>query len=134
MSVVIEPGILEEVVRHARECLPYEACGFLVGRSGRVQRFLPANNEAASATAYEIAPQFLFDLVRELRVSGEDLIAIFHSHPVTAAVPSSRDVAEAYYPDSVYVIVSFAEPASPDVRAYRIIDGQVVEVELHAIV
>ena len=119
MRVIIEPGILEEVVRHARECLPEEACGFLIGRG---------------ATAYNIAPQCLFDLVRELRVSGEDLVGIYHSHPATEAVPSSRDVAEAHYPDSAYVIVSLCDPDRPEVNAFRIVDGQVEEVELHAIV
>jgi len=134
VRVIIEPGILEEVVRHARECLPEEACGFLIGRGDNVQRFVTATNELASATAYNIAPQCLFDLVRELRVSGEDLVGIYHSHPATEAVPSSRDVAEAHYPDSAYVIVSLCDPDRPEVNAFRIVDGQVEEVELHAIV
>ena len=134
MRVLIEPGILEEVVQHATECLPEEACGFLIGRGDHVQRFVPATNELASATAYNIAPQFLLDQVRELRASGEDLVGIYHSHPATEAVPSSRDVAEAHYPDSVYVIVSLREPARPEIRAFRIVDSRVEEIELHAIV
>jgi proteasome lid subunit RPN8/RPN11 len=134
VRVVIEPGILEEVVAHARKCLPQEGCGFLIGRGDRVHRFVAAHNELASPTAYDIAPQVLFGLVRDLRVSGDDLVAIYHSHPTTQAVPSSRDVAEAHYPDSAYVIVSLRDPAVPEIRAYRISDGLVDEVELHAIV
>jgi hypothetical protein len=51
-------------------------------------------------------------------------------------VPSPTDVGAATYPDALYVLVSLAEdeadPASgrPSVRAWRILDGAVHEVDV----
>ncbi len=62
--------------------------------------------------------------------------AIAHSHTHTAAIPSPTDVGLAFYPDSLYLLVSLddneAEPASgePGIRAWRIVDGNVSEVPL----
>ncbi len=133
MRLSVDSGILEEVVTHARNRLPEEACGFLVGHASGVLRFIAAPNVLGSETAFEVEPQFLFDMFRQLRSSGEDLLAICHSHPKGPAVPSERDVADAHYPDCAHVIVSLAAPA-PEIRAYRIIGQEVLEMELHAIV
>ena len=133
MGIVLDDRLLGEIIGHARECLPEEACGFLVGPSGAVRRFVPAPNALRSRTAFEVDPAFLFDLFRKLRSSGEDLLAICHSHPTGPAVPSARDVAEAHYPDCAYVIISLAG-AQPEIRAFRIVEREVIEIELHAIV
>jgi proteasome lid subunit RPN8/RPN11 len=34
-----------------------------------------------------------------------EILGVYHSHPRGPAVPSSTDVAEAYYPEWLYVIV-----------------------------
>ncbi len=133
MRISVEAGLLEQIADHARDCIPEEACGFLVGISDAVSRFVPAPNVLHSPTAFEVDPAFLFDLVRKLRLSGEDLIAICHSHPTGPAHPSARDIAGAHYPDCAYVIVSLAR-ADPEIRAYRISGGDAFEMELHAIV
>jgi hypothetical protein len=36
----------------------------------------------------------------------------------------------AFYPESLYVIVSLKERENPAVRAFRIVDGAVAEVEV----
>jgi hypothetical protein len=52
------------------------------------------------------------------------------------ARPSPTDLRESHYPDSLYVLVSLApreaDPISggPGIRAWRIVDGGVHEVEL----
>jgi proteasome lid subunit RPN8/RPN11 len=56
-------------------------------------------------------------------------LAIYHSHPQGPSVPSPTDIAEAFYPDSVYIILSLAQQP-PSVRAFRIVGGVVTEVEL----
>ena len=58
-------------------------------------------------------------------------LAIYHSHPAGPPIPSQTDIAEAFYPDSVYIIISLAHKP-PSVRAFRIAGGVVTEVELRA--
>ena len=60
---------------------------------------------------------------------GEELVAIYHSHPASQPYPSPTDRAEAHYPDAFYVLVSLRAD-EPELRAFRILDGAVREVTL----
>jgi proteasome lid subunit RPN8/RPN11 len=133
LDITLAPGILEKVIQHATDSLPAEACGLLVGRNVG-SRFIPITNTAASAREYEMDPSELIATMRSLRDSGEQLIAIFHSHPHGPAEPSKTDVGRAYYPEAAHLIVSLAEPKRPLAAGFRIIDGQVIPIEVHVIV
>lgn len=70
--------------------------------------------------SYEAAPEDLFAAQRQMRERGEELLAIYHSHPRSAEpTPSETDVRLAYYPNAVYLIVGLAGP-QPVIRAFRI--------------
>jgi proteasome lid subunit RPN8/RPN11 len=61
---------------------------------------------------------------------GMDLVGIFHSHTFTEAYPSRTDVELAGYPDATYLILSLADLEAPELRAFRIREGEVGEVEV----
>jgi proteasome lid subunit RPN8/RPN11 len=63
-----------------------------------------------------------------MEAEGLELIAIYHSHPDGPARPSPTDVALAYYPDTVQLIISLSDRARPSVRGFTIVDGVVAEV------
>lgn len=64
--------------------------------------------------------------------AGEELVGIYHSHPVSQPYPSPTDRAEAHYPDALYVLVSLRS-GTPELRAYRIgADEFIREVPLSA--
>jgi proteasome lid subunit RPN8/RPN11 len=134
MNIRLAPGILDDVIEHAKSCYPNEGCGLLSGRQYVADRFVPMENTRASESEYAMDPQQLVQQLRSFRESGEVLVAIYHSHPFGSARPSKRDVASSYYPDAASIIVSLAEPECPRVAAFRIIAGEVIEIELHAIV
>jgi proteasome lid subunit RPN8/RPN11 len=91
-------------------------------------------NTLASSIAYEMDPGELVTALRELRNTGEELVAIYHSHPHGPAHPSQTDIKRAYYPEAAHLIVSLAEPERPRTAAFRILDGQATEIEVHVIV
>jgi proteasome lid subunit RPN8/RPN11 len=66
----------------------------------------------------------------EMDELGWDLGAIYHSHPRTPAYPSATDIKLAFFPEAAYVILSLARRDRPDVRAFRIVSGQVSEEPL----
>lgn len=129
----VRRAALDRLVAHAREALPDECCGLLVGSGDSVEEAVPARNVRASPTRYEVDPADHFAVIRRVRREGRDIVGAYHSHPSTAAVPSPTDVAEAYDDTLLYVIVSLRDPQRPDVRGFRIAAGHVREVPLVAV-
>jgi len=107
-----------------------ECCGLLAGRDGIVSSIFPAENALASPSAYEIAPEELFRLMRQIRAAGLNLMGIYHSHPRGENIPSERDIERAFYPDAAYFIVSPRLDAPQPVRAFSICEGRVKELEI----
>ncbi len=108
-----------------------EICGLLAGPAAVVTAVFPARNvHPTPATAYEIAPQELFQLFREIRGQGFDLLGIYHSHPTGENAASPVDIERAYYPDAAYFIVSPLLNARNPVRAFRIQNARAEELEI----
>jgi proteasome lid subunit RPN8/RPN11 len=61
------------------------------------------------------------------------MLAIYHSHPEGPQMPSSSDVAQAFYPDAAHVIVSLADRRHPVARAFMIMKGRVHEIVLNIV-
>ena len=129
MNLTLAPGILDEVIAHAKASYPREGCGLLTPT-----RFIPVTNIAPAATEFEMDPAELIAALRDIRNAGEQLTGIYHSHPHGPARPSKTDIEQAYYPEAAHVIVSLAELERPQVAAFRIANGETLEIELHAIV
>jgi proteasome lid subunit RPN8/RPN11 len=112
----------DQILAFARAADPAECCGLIGGaEKSTASSIYPLRNIAANtATAYEAAPEDLFNAQRQMRESGEELLAIYHSHPRSAEpAPSQTDVRLAYYPQAIYFIIGLAGPA-PVMRAFRI--------------
>jgi proteasome lid subunit RPN8/RPN11 len=122
--------LLDEIVTHARSEAPNECCGLIAGADGRAIRVHRARNEFASPMRFNVHPQDLIRITTEIDDRGEELAAIYHSHPRSEAYPSQTDVnLAANWPDPVWMICSLAGE-EPIVRAFRIRDGSVEEVEI----
>lgn len=117
----IPDPIVRAMVDHARREAPMECCGLLGGVGERVRSIHPLINESASSTEYLVTVG-LFEPMKRMRRLGEELLAIYHSHPATAAVPSRVDLKRNLYPGTVHVIVSLAT-AQASVRAY-LLEGE----------
>jgi proteasome lid subunit RPN8/RPN11 len=120
--LVIPERIRAEMIAHARRELPNECCGVLAGTidgdAGRVTALFPVTNDSASPTEYATNPRDLLNAFRAMRETNSEPLAIYHSHPASAAVPSATDIARNTYGETVvHVIVGLAGGA-PDVRAW----------------
>ena len=121
--------LYDDLVAHARADAPNECCGMVASRDGEAVKVYRAANSAASALRYEIDGAEQYRIQIEIDDAGLDLGAIYHSHTRSAPYPSQTDINLAFYPDTLYVIVGLAD-GQPDVRAYEIRDGQVLDAEL----
>ena len=134
-GLTLPPAVAEQLFAHARAELPNEACGLLSGTlaTGRATRFHPARNVEASPLRYNVHPEDLVRITFEMEDAGEELVAIFHSHTRSAAIPSATDRRTAMYPDPFYLLASLGDPDAPPasaLRAWRIYRGQTFEVPL----
>ena len=88
-----------------------------------------ARNTAASPFRYEMDGMEQYRIQTEIEDAGLELGAIYHSHTRSAPEPSQTDINLAFYPEALCVIVGLEGP-QPDVRAWRIVDGQVSDATL----
>lgn len=122
--------IFDQLVAHARAEAPNECCGMISGFDESASTFYPARNTFSSPMRFEIDSRDQIRINNEIDAAGEELLAIYHSHPKTEARPSQTDVNLAsWWPDVLWVIASLAE-AQPVVRAFAIDGVAVEEVEL----
>lgn len=117
------------MVEHARADSPNECCGLIAARDDRAVAVHRAINTAASPLRYEIDGMEQYKLQSAIEDAGHELGAIYHSHTRSAPLPSQTDINLAFYPEALYVIVGVAGPEA-DVRAWRIVDGEVSAAEL----
>lgn len=118
------------MVAHARFTFPEEACGLVAADAeGRLRMAYCLTNTERSPVSYTLDPTEHVRAWRHAERNGWHLAGVFHSHTHTAAVPSRTDVAKALEREWVYFVVGLGDD-EPDVRAYWITDGEVVEEPL----
>jgi [CysO sulfur-carrier protein]-S-L-cysteine hydrolase len=120
--ITLQSSQRDELIAFASEASPAECCGLIGGDlDGSAKNIYPLRNVAADKlVSYEAAPEDLFAAQRQMRERGEELLAIYHSHPQSHdPAPSETDVRLAYYPNAVYLIIGLAG-RQPVMRAFRI--------------
>ncbi len=119
--LVIPQTLHDEMIVQALREAPNECCGLFAGvvRDGkaRVERIYPLVNAAASPVLYESDPRSMLDAYRDMTARGLDVVAVYHSHPTSAPVPSKTDLERNYSEDVVNLIVSLAQ-SPPLVRGW----------------
>jgi proteasome lid subunit RPN8/RPN11 len=123
--VVVPAVIREQLVEHAREEAPNEACGLIAFRGGVAERYLPGENTLASPYRFELRPRDPADFF--LEDEGYEL-AVFHSHPETAPRPSRTDIENiGLWEGRPYLILGLA---SGELAGWRIRQGKVEPLDL----
>lgn len=154
-NLTIPRQILDEMTAHARALAPHECCGLLAGKDGRVTHHYKIKNIVATqaaavkemfdnakiVTLEQLSPEERADIAfwmdtkdmfaaqKDMRAQGTEMLASYHSHPVSPARPSPTDMkALAFYPDIVHIIVSLEDVTKPVANAFRIVDETVTQV------
>jgi proteasome lid subunit RPN8/RPN11 len=131
--VTISRPLLHELRQHARETLPEECCGLIVGDVGeRYQRLVRCRNEMTllhrqqpqefprdGRSAFYMNPQDVLRVREEAEAGGEAVTAVYHSHVDMGAYLSELDLEYAEhglfpFPEADQIVVS-------------VVDGRVAE-------
>ena len=123
--MVIPERVRAELAAHAEREAPNEACGVILLRDGRAERYEPGRNAAASPYRFEL--EFEDPDVWFAEDDGYEL-AVFHSHLSSPARPSRTDVENiGLWEKRPYLIYSLRKD---DLAAFTIEDGQISEVPI----
>jgi proteasome lid subunit RPN8/RPN11 len=128
-SLTLNPAHWDAMRRHVAAESPIEACGLLSGKNGIVETVLAVKNAAASKVRYRMEPRAQLRAFEQIEDAGQEILAIFHSHPKGPSVPSPTDIREAAYP-VVHIIWS---PVGRrwNARGFWIEDGRAAEIPLN---
>lgn len=118
------------MIAQAQAEQPNECCGLLTGvletpvegemPKGRVVMRLPLVNALASPTRYQSEARSLFTAMKTMREARLDLLAVYHSHPTSAPIPSRIDLADNPYEDEVVHLIISLETEPPRICAWRL--------------
>src|SRR3954469_25314364 len=86
-----------EMIGHAFDAFPLEACGLLAGPpgTGKVEACYPCGNDAASAKPYTVNPRDDLRADRGAESRWPGIGGVFPPHTHTEPYPSPTDVAQA---------------------------------------
>jgi len=127
--VHVPSAIYQEMVEHVSRGYPNETCGALGSVNGRAVKNYPTSNAAERPDDFSIInPEDLFQIYDDIDKYDGEMI-YYHSHPITEAYPSPRDIDYARYNGNLYIIFSHRHhPEPPYARVFQIdAQGQVTE-------
>ena len=117
-----------DMVGHCIKEKPLEACGLLSGRDGIAARCWRIRNAEQSPIAFTMDGEELTRALCDMENLGEQLLAMYHSHPSGSSYPSPFDVEHAVFPCS-YLIISLRR-MRPRVRSFRLAEGTIREEQI----
>ncbi|MEC5424241.1 Mov34/MPN/PAD-1 family protein [Virgibacillus sp. C22-A2] len=120
-SIVIPEIIHNEMVENCKDRLPYEACGLLSGTGNRIRSLWQLENELKSATRFFVSKQSVEKTIQNIKHLEEQVLAIYHTHPITDPVPSSYDLRNHTDEKVFMVIISFK--TNPPITKWYTIKG-----------
>lgn len=124
-------GLARQIIQHAQTEQPREVCGIIGGSGEQARMVIPTANTANDPLReYRIDDQALAASMRMIDKSSLSLIGFYHSHPDSDPIPSPTDIAQATYPQTIYLIVGLGG-REPKLAAWEMNYGQVVPVEVY---
>ena len=118
----------DALLKHAKSCLPEEACGLIAGRVDEngdkaIERVYLLENVDHSNEHFSLSPRDQLSAVKDMRQSGLAPLGNWHSHPETPSRPSAEDIRLAYDSRASYLILSLQDADAPVLRSFHIEDG-----------
>ncbi len=123
--------LINQLLAAAQASPEREVCGLIGADDSGAHRLYPVANVAEQPERlFAMQPEGQIDAMRQMREAGEELFAIYHSHPHAPAAPSAADLEQAAYPEALYLIVSLDTKGVLDLRGYQLTEGQFSPVPL----
>jgi proteasome lid subunit RPN8/RPN11 len=127
-EVHIPRRLVNQLLHYAQTSPDMEVCGLIGAKDGIPSHcYLVKNASTMPDCRFRMDPHEQIEAMRQMRERGEELFAIFHSHPAAPAEPSTADREQATYPDALYIIISLNTKGVLEMRGFRINQAREIE-------
>ena len=123
--------IVNKLLSQAQSHADIEVCGLISAKAGQAENVYPVDNISLDKQhLFEMDPKNQIQAMKAMRENNEQLFAIYHSHPDTAAEPSVKDIAQSSYPETLYLIISLSTKGVLQIKGFYIKGNDIEAVEL----
>jgi proteasome lid subunit RPN8/RPN11 len=124
-------SLINQLFHHAQSSPTEEICGLIAKNTANQFFCYTISNIAAQPShRFEMSPPQQIAALRTMREQHQDLFAIYHSHPYSAALPSWLDTQLAYYPEAFYLIISLYRQGTLQLRGFQLQQAIFQEINL----
>jgi proteasome lid subunit RPN8/RPN11 len=110
LEIILTKNQKEELARHAESAVPNESCALLFGNQDGnrvvVSEIFLTENKDKSSIKFSISNEKLLEGYQYAERKGLEVVGIFHSHPLSEAVPSDTDIRFMQINPVVWIIFS----------------------------
>ncbi len=130
-EIQIPRKITNQLLHLAQISPDYEVCGLIGSKNGLPTHCYPIKNISKHPQQ-----RFLLDAgqhisaMTKMRELGEELFAIYHSHPTAPAQPSTYDLELTTYPEALYLIISLNTKGILEMRGFKMHQKTALEIPL----
>jgi len=130
-TITIPRPIVNQLLHLAQKSPEEEVCGLISRNARDFKTCYPVANVARDKKRFfELDPKSQIDAMRAMREHGEELAAIYHSHPDAPPLPSLTDVQQHEYPGVLYLIISLNTKGVLEMRGFQIHNREIREVAI----
>lgn len=129
--IQIPRKITNQLLHLAQISPEIEVCGLIGSKNGLPSSCYPVKNTAEQPQQrFQLDAGQQISAMAKMREQGEQLFAIYHSHPSAPATPSITDLDLVSYPDALYLIISLNTKGILEMRGFKIAQKLAQEIAL----
>jgi proteasome lid subunit RPN8/RPN11 len=130
-AVHLPRNIVNQLLQLAQKSPEEEICGLISRDQRGFKKCYPVVNVADDKKHFfALDPKGQIEAMRVMREHGEELAAIYHSHPDSPPQPSLTDIEQHEYPGVLYLIISLGTKGQPEMRGFHIHGRETGEVAI----
>lgn len=119
--------IYDDIVKYAREHLPEEACGLIVGEEEEdgtrlIKKVYFLENIDHAQDHFTLDPKDQMQAIKDMRANGLKPLGNWHSHPESPSRPSEEDIRLSFDSKASYMILSLMAE-NPVLNSYHVENG-----------
>jgi proteasome lid subunit RPN8/RPN11 len=129
-AIEVSDSQATRLISMAEQASPHEICGMITGKSGIVEQIIPISNRSPSRNKFQMDPKEQIAAFYQIEKRGLELIAFYHSHPLSSPFPSPTDLAEWNYPEVPQVIIG-KESEQWKINAFRLEGKNILQIKIN---